>query len=149
MAKYKNIKEFVQPVNIEGKRLFIRPGQIFQTSKILDLSYYPFLELVADDTQLTAGIVAAPEKPKMISDDSVKELRSEVERLSKMLTEMAVNTESDAAEKALNDRLDLIERRMNVLKTAIDTVNAAVSNIEQEVYFNNNFVVMVEDEEKK
>jgi outer membrane murein-binding lipoprotein Lpp len=149
MAKYKNIKEFVQPVNIEGKRLFIRPGQIFQTSKVLDLSYFPFLELVADDVQLTAGITAAPEKPKMVSDDSVKSLRAEVDRLTKMMSEMAVNNESDEAEKAVNERLDTIERRMGVLKTAVETVNAAVSNLEQEVYFNNNFVVVVDDEEKK
>ena len=141
MAKYKNIKEFVQPVNIEGKRLYIRPGQIFQTVKPLDLSYFPFLELVPDETKLSAGIVAAPEKPKVVSDESVKELRTEIERLHKMVADMAINNESDAAEEILEKRLAEIERRQTILKDAVETINEAMRNMEQVVYFDNNFVV--------
>jgi hypothetical protein len=153
MPKYQNVKDFVQPVNIEGKRLFIRPKQVFQTSKVLDLTYFPFLEEVAEDVQLTSGITAAPVKPKVVSDESVKDLRAEIDRLTKMITDMAINTESDAAEEILEKRLADIEqkqsvfdRRQNVLKEAVETINEALKNIEQEVYFNNTFVV---EEEKK
>jgi hypothetical protein len=134
MPKYKNIKEFVQPAMLNGKRVFIKPGQVIEFHKELDLSFTPFLEKVSDDAAVThipdKAVKTKKDKP---SDEEIQQL---VKNNSSLETKI---------NKLLEDQ-QVILKRLEILKGSVETVNQALRNVEEIVY-NDQPIVIEEDQE--
>ncbi len=157
MPKYKNVKEFVQPLTVNGKRLIVRPGEVVSVDKELDLSFTPFLQKVTDDTptsqvasKVTKPIVTPVKQvPNVVPDiNEIKRTIEDIKKSSDSITEehQKYNSSIEARLKHIEDTQGIVLKRLDVLKTATETVNQALRNVEEIVYNNETFVI--EEDEK-
>jgi hypothetical protein len=66
MAKYKNIKQFLKPISLAGKRYVLKPNEIIFSDRELDLSIYDFLERSSTPKPTTEQLVK-PDDPQLDS----------------------------------------------------------------------------------
>jgi hypothetical protein len=126
MPKYQNTQKFIQPLKFGGTRILVKPGEIISIAKELDLNLYPFLTKVEDsvkETKKVEDIIKNQQKPQQVvplSKDEHEKVRSEQEKIN-----------------------EDIYKKIKILKDAIETLNVALSNLENEVYGND---VVIENE---
>jgi hypothetical protein len=141
MPKYKNTKIFAQPLVVHGKRVIIRPGEVIQSSKELDLSYAPFLEKVSDDTPLQRNPPTGTPVKKI--NPAVEKVKTELATAKGQLEEHKKLTQETIEDhkKTTEEKLDTILRRLEIMKTAIETTTQALQNLEEVVYNDVEYVI--------
>ena len=151
MPKYKNVKEFVQPLTINGKRSIVRPGEVVYVAKELDLEYAPFLELVPDTTPISTPTAVRP-TVKTVATPDIDALKKSIELLQKNTVSLDAHEKSKGTTeeqmKLLQDEIGVVLKRLEVLKGAVETVNQALRNVEEVIYNSEEFVI-VDDPEPK
>lgn len=115
MPKYRNVKSFIQLVRKEGQRILIKPGEVYESDKELDLTIYTFLQKVADNEAVT---VQPPKpivkKPTPATLDEVSSLRKTVDDLQNSLKsfplhkDLEVFATKDDVAKSLQETKDKI-----------------------------------------
>ena len=153
MAKYQNISDFRQSIVNQGKRLLLRPGDVFESDRVL---HDPFLEKVSDDTPITvregryvrevdklAEKVANLEQEKenlaavktAVVEENVGALQAAINDLRSDLSEDINDLKNKLTEivKSYNDQkedhqktVEVIMKRLGILKSAMMTMEEAI-----------------------
>lgn len=161
MPKFRNIKSFARPMTVNGKRIIVKPNDVIFSERDLDLKIYDFLQKVDDKVEATQ-IKEIPLKqisvPKV---EEVKQIKTSLETVKKEVQTLQTSSK-DISD--LNEKINTILKRMEILKTAIESVAissqealdlsketaSAVHDLETEVYENGGIVITgLDDEEKK
>lgn len=141
MPNYKNDSKFYKTLTLDGKRVKIPPNGVFSSNVEIDLS----LTTDISKTDSTPTIVSKPKQPDPIAVSTA----SDYKRIEEALT--ILHKDIQGIKKYISETVD---KRQAVLKTAIETVNTAVNELEKYVYEGewqeiNMPIVVVEDEAKK
>lgn len=133
VPKYKNTKEFVQPIMVNGKRQIVRPGQVVELPADFNVEFASFLEKVSDDVPITK-----PGNQKVIEN---------IENIKKSLDDNTKHNTIEQRLKSIEETQEKILKRLDILKNAVGTMDQALRNIEETVYNKEDFVI--DEEEKK
>lgn len=139
MPNYKNDSKFYKTLTLDGKRVKIPPNGIFSSNVEIDLSLTT--DILKTDSNPT--IVAKPKQPEPVS--TIADYKKIEEAL------VILHKEIQSIKKYISETVD---KRQNVLKTAIETVNGAVNELETYVYEgewkeDQMPIVVIDDEKKK
>jgi len=85
MPYYKNKEDFIQPITISGKRFLVKPGQVINCDRELDLSIYSFLEVTTEknSSSPTPFISNQPDKKMIAGVKLVEQLSQKINNFSK------------------------------------------------------------------
>ena len=150
MPKYKNKSEFTRPVNINGKRIALKPRDIIFSERELDVSIYDFLEKVDDKIQATTKVIElGPQKLKVATPNDIRNVHAKIDSIQNSLksTPEEVTVIKKEQEK-LKESLDIILKRLEVMKSAVEQVSSEneslkgiVHDLETEVYENGAIII--------
>jgi hypothetical protein len=140
--KYQNVSEYRQTLILGGKKILLLPNDIIESKKELK---HVFLERVSDDSEVT--------NINNRRTVNVHTLKSEIEELrtksQKEVNEVSIqgqqveniNQRITNLEKAFEDFMNKVNKRMEMMKTAIMTVQEDMYDIK----FDENGRVVQED----
>jgi hypothetical protein len=86
-----------------------------------------------------------------IEEEEFQNMATRVDEMKKLYDELSQNQEIKTLVTKLDDQgssMALILKRLEIMKNAVEVINQALHNLETEVYFNSNIVVL-DDEPKK
>lgn len=140
--KYQNVSEYRQTLILGGKKILLLPNDIIESKKELK---HVFLERVSDDSEVT--------NINNRRTVNVHTLKSEIEELrtksQKEVNEVSIQSQQveninqriTNLEKAFEDFMNKVNKRMEMMKTAIMTVQEDMYDIK----FDENGRVVQED----
>jgi hypothetical protein len=91
------------------------------------------------------------EQTPQIEEEEFQNMATRVEEMKKMYDELSQNQEIKSLVSKLDEQgstMALILKRLEIMKNAVEVINQALHNLETEVYFNSNIVVL-DDEHPK
>jgi TATA-box binding protein (TBP) (component of TFIID and TFIIIB) len=101
--------------------------------------------------KLTAITQHILQQTPQIEEEEFNGMIQRVDEMKKLYDELAENEEIKSLVTKFNEMgktNELILKRLEIMKNAVEVINQALHNLETEVYFNSNIVV-IDDEEKK
>lgn len=142
MPKYKNNTEFIRPLQVNGKRIALKPNEVVFSERELDLAIFSFLEKVDDKVQVSQVKELKPQKISMVDPKEVQSVKQKVTSLEEKL-----NATPEQLQE-MRDKIETILKRLELMKNAVATVSqqqdeiaksqeelkSVVHNIEEEVY---------------
>lgn len=123
MPKYRNNTEFIRPLQINGKRVAVKPGEVVFSERELDLAIFSFLEKVDDKVAVSSVKELKQHKINVVDP---KEIQSVKEKVSSLETK--VNATPDEIQSLRSD-IDKIMKRLEIMKEAVTTVSTQQESI--------------------
>jgi chromosome segregation ATPase len=151
MPKYKNKTQFTRPMQVNGKRIALRAGEIIFSERELDIEIYDFLEKVDDKVAASTAIKEiTPQKIKVAKPEDVLKVKEQITAIE--------NTIKSTPEEivALKEQVTTALKRLEIMKGAIETVSKEnedlkklVKELQTDVYENGAIVIEGLDETQK